>query len=291
MLHTIHNENLTVTISEMGAELQSVRSADGAEYLWQGDARYWGDRALNLFPYIARLWQGQYRLDGKTYGMPIHGFAPGSRFVPCRQNEQCMAFELRSSDETYAQYPRSFVLRIIYALQRNTLSVTYEVMNRDTRTMYFGLGGHPGFNVPLEAHKSFEDYRLRFEERCRPMRVGFSADCFVTGQDSAYLLEQDMLLPLHHDLFDDDAIVLRDMARTVTLEAPDASRSVTVSFPDMPYLGIWHWPKKDAPYVCVEPWVSLPSGYGETAVLEEQADLIRLESGKTYTNTWTMTIR
>ena len=291
MLHTIHNNNLTVTISEMGAELQSIRSADGAEYLWQGDARYWGDRALNLFPYVARLWQGQYRLDGKTYSMAIHGFAPGSRFVPCRQDEQCMAFELHSNEETYAQYPRSFVLRIIYALERNTLSVTYEVVNRDVRTMYFGLGGHPGFNVPLEAHRSFEDYRLRFEEPCRPVRVGFSADCFVNGQDHAYPLDQDMLLPLRHDLFDDDAIVLRDMARTVTLEAPDASRSVTVSFPDMPYLGIWHWPKKDAPYVCVEPWVSLPSGYGETAVLEEQADLIRLESGKTYTNTWTITIR
>ena len=28
--------------------------------------------------------------------------------------------------------------------------------------MYFGLGGHPGFNVPLEAGLSFEDYCLEF---------------------------------------------------------------------------------------------------------------------------------
>jgi len=66
---------------------------------------------------------------------------------------------------------------------------------------------------------------------------------------------------------------------------------VTVSFPDMPYLGVWHWPKKDAPYVCIEPWASLPSREGKTAVLEEQADLIRLDPGKTYVNTWMIAVR
>ena len=45
-------------------------------------------------------------------------------------------------------------------------------------------------------------------------------------------------LPLAHSLFDNDAIVLRDMAREVTLEAPGSARSVTVAFPNMPYLGI-----------------------------------------------------
>lgn len=291
MLHAIHNEALTVTVSELGAELQSIRSADGTEYLWQGDEHYWSDRALNLFPYVARLWEGKYSLDGKTYGMAIHGFAPYSRFVLAEKTAERMVFELRDSEEAYAQYPRRFIFRIIYALDQNTLNITYEVVNRDERTMYFGLGGHPGFNVPLEAGLKFEDYRLRFAKPCKPVRVGFSEDCFVNGQDSQFPLEQDAVLPLHHDLFDDDAIVLRNMARSVTLEAPDMQRSVTVSFPDMPYLGIWHWPKKDAPYVCIEPWVSLPSRQGKTAVLEEQEDLIRLESGKTYRNTWSVTIR
>ena len=78
MLHTIQNESLSVTVNELGAQLWSIRAADGVEYLWQGDARYWADRALTIFPYVARLWQGQYMLDGQTYRMPIHGFAPGS---------------------------------------------------------------------------------------------------------------------------------------------------------------------------------------------------------------------
>ena len=58
MLAHIENEFLQVTISDAGAELMSIRSADGTEYLWQGDAAYWSDRAPNIFPYVARLTDG-----------------------------------------------------------------------------------------------------------------------------------------------------------------------------------------------------------------------------------------
>ena len=49
-------------------------------------------------------------------------------------------------------------------------------------------------------------------------------------------------------------------------------------------------PKTDAPYVCLEPWCSLPSKQDEIAVLEEQADLLRLPVGETYRNRWQITI-
>ena len=67
MSHTISNDRLTVQINEKGAELWSIRSADGTEYLWQGDPRYWSDRALNLFPQIGLCTDDRYTVDGKTY--------------------------------------------------------------------------------------------------------------------------------------------------------------------------------------------------------------------------------
>ena len=80
------------------------------------------------------------------------------------------------------------------------------------------------------------------------------------------------------------------MQRGKTLEEPESTHSVTVSYPDMPYLGIWHWPKKDAPYVCIEPWTSLPAKRGEITVFERQQDLIALEPGEVYRNSWSICI-
>ncbi|MBE6949784.1 MAG: aldose 1-epimerase family protein [Ruminococcaceae bacterium] len=289
MLHTIKNEFLTVTAKEAGAELMSILGADGTEYLWQGDAKYWSDRALNIFPYVARLNDKKYYMDGELHEMAIHGIAPYRDFTVTENDGVRMVFQLKADGKTMAEYPRSFVFRIIYALEGKTLKVTYECENQDGKTMYFGLGGHPGFNVPLAPGKAFEDYRLRFAEVCEPYRVGFNADCFVTHEDTPFELEEGTILNLRHDLFDDDAIVLRDMAREVTLES-DGGHSVTVSFPGMQYLGLWHWPKTDAPYICIEPWCSLPADAGRITVFEEQSDLISLEPGKTYINDWSISI-
>ena len=289
MIHTIKNEFLTVSAKEAGAELMSILGAEGTEYLWQGDPKYWSDRALNIFPYVARLNGGKYYLDGELHEMAIHGIAPYREFTVTENDGTRMVFELRSDEKTRAEYPRDFVFRIVYTLEGKTLTVSFVCENRDERTMYFGLGGHPGFNVPLAPGKKFEDYRLRFAETCEPLRVGFNADCFVTHEDVPFHLENGTDIPLRHDLFDDDAIVLRYMAREVTLGCGEGP-GVTVRFPGMQYLGLWHWPRTDAPYVCIEPWCSLPADAGSVTVFEEQRDLIALEPGKTYENIWSITI-
>ena len=64
---------------------------------------------------------------------------------------------------------------------------------------------------------------------------------------------------------------------------------VTVSYPQMPYLGLWHRPKSDAPYVCIEPWCSLPSGT-EVTVFEQKQDLLSLAPGHLYRNHWSIRI-
>ncbi len=290
MLHTIRNAYMTVTAAEKGAELQSILGADGTEYLWQGDSRYWGDRAPNLFPYVARLTQGSYYLDGKLYKMPIHGIAPYRDFKPVVLEDSRMVLELRSDEETYIQYPRHFAFRVIYSLKDTVLEITYEVENMDGRSMYFGLGGHPGFRVPLKKGKRFEDYRLRFYGEEEPRRIVFTPDCFVTGSREPFPLEGGSTMPLVHTLFDEDAIVLTSVGHQVTIEAEGEVHGVTVTFPQMDNLGLWHWPRTDAPYICIEPWCSLPSRQDLVTVFEEQEDLTLLEPSETYRNSWTIEI-
>lgn len=103
-LYTLHNDTLTVALDACGAVLHSIVKG-GAEYLWQGNARYWARRDANLFPYVGRLTDGQYLLDGKTYPMTIHGFCIGTDFAVTEQTDSSIRFTLRSNEKTLSMYP------------------------------------------------------------------------------------------------------------------------------------------------------------------------------------------
>ncbi len=281
----LENEYLTVCIQEMGAQLWSMKDKDGNEYLWQGDEQYWSDRAPNLFPHIARLTEGAYTLNGQRYEMDIHGFAKDSLFAATRVSDSHVIFTIKDSEVTREQYPFAFTFSISYRLEKNGIEITYSVKNEDDKEMYFAVGGHPGFNVPFEEGTAFEDYYLEFDREEAAKRVGFSEDCYVTGPNELYP-QEGKKIPLHHDMFDEDAIVLTDMARGVTLTSDKSRKGIYVSYPDMPYLGLWHWPKTDAPYICIEPWSALPARKGIVEDFATQPDMTCLQAGSEYKNTF-----
>ena len=292
--YSLDNGVLSVRVSSIGGQLLSVKK-DGKEYLWQGDPAFWEDRAPNLFPYIARLTKGTYTVHGKEYHLPIHGFLPAAEMKAEAQEESLLVLRLDADESTLACYPFVFTLRIRYELNQDTLRIAYEVENGGTEDMYFGIGGHPGFQAPLEEGLSFEDYFLEFESEGQsgtdaqtPVRIGFSPTCFLNGKDEPWPLEKGCRIPLRHDLFDDDAIVLSHTPKTVVLRSEKGGRGVRVRFPQMPYIGFWHAVKKPAPYVCIEPWSSLPSRQDVVEVLSEQPGLIHLEGKGVYRNLWSI---
>lgn len=288
MNYTIKNELLSVGVSSKGGEFQSIKDASGREYLWQGDEATWPDRGPNLFPYIARMTEGTYTYGGEKYHMDIHGFLPYTEMTLVSQEESRLVLGLKSCESTLRQYPFEFNLEIQWELKGKTLEITYRVTNEDNKTMYFGIGGHPGFQVPMEDGMVFEDYMIDLGEGAAPLRVGMSDDCFVTGEDTPFALREGRYLDLKHNLFDDDAIILRDMPRKVTLKSKNGEKAIQVAFPGMSYLGIWHFVRTEVPYVCIEPWTSLPSRKNVIEDLETQEDLISLEAGKVYENKWTI---
>jgi len=287
-MYAIKNEFLTVVINEIGATLWSVKDKAGQEYLWQGDPKYWADRAPNIFPYVARLTEGKYTLQGNTYKMDIHGFAKDMMFQAKQISDSSIVFSISDTEDTYKQYPYKFRFSIGYRLSESTLTITYHVKNDDDKLMYFGLGGHPGFNVPFDDHSCFEDYYLEFDAVKEAKRVGFSEDCFITGKDELYPLEDGKRLWLEHPMFDDDAIVLRDMDKSVLLASKKSDRAIRVTYPQLSYLGIWHMPKTDAPYVCIEPWSSLPSRKGVIEDLATQPSLLSLDAKGEYSTEYSI---
>lgn len=291
MQFTLKNEKLTLTVDSLGAEMRNLQTADGVEYLWQGDPKYWGDRAPNLFPFIGRLTNNSYKYLGKTYPMGIHGFAAAKEFQVVCQETDLLVLELSSDEEIQKSYPFDFCLRICYQLKGDTVNIGFTVENKGHCTMPFGIGGHPGFNVPLVEGERFDDYELEFSVPCRPDRVGFTPTVYMNGEDKEYPLRDAAFIDLRHDLFDEDAIILKNMAREITLRSKVSGRGVTVTYPDLPYLGIWHWPKTDAPYVCIEPWTSLPSRQDIVEEFTCKSDMLQLAANKTYETTWSICVR
>lgn len=284
----IKGEKVSAVISTVGAELFSLKSSDGLEYLWQGDVKYWGDRSPTLFPYIGRLTEGKYIYNDKEYFLPIHGFAPASEFTVTETSDTHTTMVLRSSNKTLEVYPFEFEFSITYKICGDTLTVDCSVKNLSAETMYFGYGGHPGFNVPLEMNLDFEDYYLQLDGAQAPRRIRFSENKFVEDGTDSFALDNAKRLNLVHNLFDNDAIVLVDAGNKVTLGTDKGSHGVEVVFPDMKYIGFWHANETDAPYVCIEPWSSLPANEGSVTILNEQDNLISLNSGETYNNCWSV---
>ena len=285
---TIRNKDLTLTVDTLGAQMMHLQK-NGTEYLWQGDAQYWDARAPHLFPFVGRLTGDCYRLGDTVYPMTIHGFAAALQFAVTESREDRVVLELTNNQETEKQYPFRFLLRVIYQLTEDRLDITYQVENMDSVTMPFGIGGHPGFRVPLIPGEDFEEYTIFFSNPCQPDRVGFTPALYLSGRDERYPLKENRRIDLRHELFDQDAIVLKNISREVTLLSNQSGKGVRVTFPQMPYLGIWHRPCTDAPYVCIEPWSSLPSRQDVIEDFYCRSDMIQLDPGHVYENTWSIT--
>lgn len=291
MIYTIQNEYLTVEISDLGAELMSVRTKDGHEYLWQGDSRYWEGRAPIMFPICGRLYNGEYTYLGKTYTLPNHGFARKSVFALKSAAVSFVTMELVSNEETKELYPFDFVFDVTFALNGNELSIKYEVKNKDERDLIFSVGGHPAFNVPLDDGLDFEDCYVEFTKPCEAVRVDFSPTCFLTHNDKPYSKGATKRIDLRHDLFDNDAIFLYNVCKEITLASEKSPRSVTMKFDGMKYIGLWHTVKTDAPYVCIEPWTGIPATDGITDDLATKEEMIHLPSGYSYKNGYSVKIK
>lgn len=289
MNYQIKNEQIAVTISDLGAELRSILGTDGTEYLWQGDSN-WKDTAPNLFPCIGRLHEQTYRFRGSAYQIDMHGFVKSSVLTVVRQSETECVFELRASEKTKQSYPFAFVYQIGYQVEGNRLLIRTRVENQDDKNMFFAVGGHPSFNVPLDEGVKFEDYYLEFSAECEPKQIEILSDRLYSGRDILFPLTDKRRLHLNYDLFDENALVLRDMDQKVTLKTDLGSHGVTLEYPDMRYLGIWSFQRKYLPYLCIEPWSSVFGRSGTMEDLARQPSLIPLSAGSHYQTEWSITV-
>ena len=287
----IENEFLIATIAEDGAELVSLKSKENnIEYIWQGDPAFWGRHAPVLFPIVGRLKDDQYTYENQTYPMSQHGFARDSLFEVIEHASELVSLSLKSNKETKKVYPFDFELILSYALEENNLVVHYQIENTDTSDMYFSIGGHPAFNVPLEPELTFDDYYLSFspkKSRTQIPLVGPLADF-----EHKTLGQTNTSLAIRRELFKDDAIIFETKGvNAFTIETDEGPHSISLSYTDMPYVGIWSPYPQEAPFVCIEPWCGIADEVHATGNLVDKKGINKLTAADIFKTHYTLTTK
>lgn len=269
--HILKNEFLSITVNDLGAELSSIISTQtGRSYLWNADQAYWRRHSPILFPIVGSLKGRSYLYDGQQYSMSQHGFARDMNFECIEVSETSIKHRLTSTAETMQQYPFTFILDITYQLRGNSIQVIWDVTNTDTKEMPFSIGGHPAFNCPLTSEEKQNDYYIKFDTTS-PLTIRKINEDGLAKEDTYTLPLEGSLLAIHQHLFDEDALVIEDnQSHSVALLTPDKKPYVTVDF-DAPLFGIWSPAKKDAPFICIEPWYGRCDSENYEDILENRA--------------------
>lgn len=68
MIYELKNGKFTAQVDSYGAQLASLKGADGTEYLWVGDPAYWREHAPVLFPIVGALRENKAKIHGEWGG-------------------------------------------------------------------------------------------------------------------------------------------------------------------------------------------------------------------------------
>ncbi|SJZ34861.1 aldose 1-epimerase family protein [Sediminibacterium ginsengisoli] len=286
---TLTNKVLSVTVAAKGAELQSIRRLDnGLEYMWKGDPAFWGKKSPVLFPVVGGLKNGTYEFEGRSYQLGRHGFAREQDFECTEQTETKLTFTLSHSAATLAVYPFRFRFSIIYTLSETTLDVHYKTENTGTSPLFFSVGAHPAFAIPLTAETAYSDWQLVFSHNETAGKWPVLPEG-VIAREPVPFFNGNNSIPLTKELFSGDALVFKNLASdSISIRSHRSSHGLTVQFAGFPYMGIWS--SKNADFVCIEPWCGIADSEIATGKLEDKEGIQRLEAGQASDCNWRITV-
>lgn len=275
--HVLENEKIRITVSDRGAELISVidRTAN-CERIWTADPAIWNRHAPILFPFVGKLINGKYRVDGREYDMKTqHGFARDMDFTCAELTPSSISHILCATDETRKIYPYDFKLTVSHSLDpenQSVLKIGWTIENLGDRRMFFAIGGHPGF-LPPEGLKK-EKCKVYFSEKQELSYFSANKDGYALPQKK-HILYLDRGFAAWQDNIPDTWIIEEQGVGCVGLCGPDRIPFVLVHCAEFPVLAVWANPK--GPFICLEPWFGRTDDLGFTGTLEEKPGMQILE--------------
>jgi len=285
---TLENENLIVKVKSKGAELFSiVNKQTGLQYMWNADPAFWAKTSPILFPIVGTLKDDTFLYKNQQYKLSRHGFARDMEFELTKSGNTHAVFSITSTPESLKNYPFNFQLVVKYGLAGNKIRVTYMVHNKGAGKMYFSIGGHPAFKIPLTEGTEYEDYYLSFNKVEKTPRWPISSSGLIESFPLEFMNNTDRI-PLTRALFQQDAIVLKNLRSDCVSVRSDAhEHGLDFHFEGFPFFGIWA--AKNANFVCLEPWCGIADSVNHDQELTAKEGIESIESDESWSRMWQVT--
>lgn len=264
-LTRIANDQLTVDVAALGAEMQSMQTRDGRHWLWHGDATYWTGRSPVLFPIVGKAPNDSLSIAGERYQMSQHGFARRSNFeLVVEESDRCV-YRLTASEASRAMYPFDFQLDVEHRVEGRAVVVSAEVTNRDSKVMPFGIGFHPAFAWPLPGAGG-KVHSVTLDDGGAPALHRLSGGLVEPEPLPSPFI--DGRLELNHSDFAQDAMLFPEGAGAGLRYGPDTGPHVQFSWENLPNFALWS--KSVAGFICLEPWHGMAAEVGGSDELSER---------------------
>ncbi len=281
-MKSIQNETLSITVSEKGAEMQSLKHLPtGRELLWQGDDRYWGGRSPILFPAVGGLWNKTCRINGKEHIVPKHGFMKEKTWSVAEQTPESITYTYVDKGEDKEAFPWPYTVSVKFSLNGNHVHVEFTVKNTGEETMYFQMGGHPGFTLPDFAENAAVDGFLKLEGDATSVIRAGRQGCIEPGTFPVPTTE-DGLIPLAVETFANEALIFEGhKVSSATILDKQRIPLATVRS-DAPVWLFWSPQGVHAPFICAEPWFGLCDHVGFEGDISERPYINNLSAGEEW---------
>lgn len=271
--YTISSDRLTVEITTTGAQIRSIKNADGTEYMWCADPAVWGKSAPIMFPICGGLKDDTFYHNGKKYTLAKHGFGASKIYEVTEQTESGVVMKISADDETRKSYPFEFAFYVKFEVVGDSLCVTYTTENLGDETLYYAPGAHEAYSCP----EGIEEYDVIFDRDEDLTRTVVNGN--LLGLETEKVETDGRVLHMKYSHMDNDCLVFYTLnSDGVTLKHRESGRGVRVEFADFSHLVLWTM--KGAKYLCIEPWQGIPDRVNTTMVLAEKESMCSLEPGK-----------
>ena len=280
MLYTMQNDTVLAVVDSYAGTLERLyHKPSQTEHIWKYDAAYWPRRTSICFPIMSVLRDDETQIEGKMYHMENHGFLRQTQMQVVRQCADEIILRAQADDTTRKMYPYQFCFDAVYRLLSDGMQVEYRVTNDDARDMYYCVGAHTTYKIPIvDTDSMLEDMQICFAQR-ETADVHVMHNGFVTHEKRRILQDENTLLL--NGLFDDGALIFdvsQLRSRKVTLCSRKNAHYTSVAFDGFAHLGLWTKPGT-MPFLCIEPMSALADYEDAPKVLAQKPNVCSLTTG------------